>query len=207
MPEPPTGLDGWPLLRASQSAALTIPNTGEVVTIDAGGLLIHPTDKKPIGERLALSARHLAYGEDVVSSGPRYKDNIQNGNKVSVAFSNHAEGLVGGEHGEVDGFAIAGADTHFVWADAFIDGDSVSVFSEEIEKPVFLRYAWTRNPANANLYNAVGLPATPFEAKVNESFSIGYFQADQTNIEQGQSTTLSWKVYGATTITLGRIDK
>jgi sialate O-acetylesterase len=63
--------------------------------------------------------------------------------------------------GTVKGFAIAGEDRKFVWADARIDGDSVIVSSPKVMKPVAVRYGWADNPI-ANLYNRAGLPASPF---------------------------------------------
>ena len=70
-------------------------------------------------------------------------------------------GLVakGGE--ELKGFAIAGEDKKFVWAEAKIDGDKVIVSSDEIAEPVAVRYAWADNPV-CNLYNEEDLPASPF---------------------------------------------
>jgi len=63
--------------------------------------------------------------------------------------------------GVVKGFAIAGEDRRFVWADARIDGDAVIVASPKVLKPVAVRYGWADNPI-ANLYNGAGLPASPF---------------------------------------------
>jgi len=59
------------------------------------------------------------------------------------------------------GFAIAGADGVFVWADARIDGDSVVVSSPTVPQPTDVRYAWADSPV-CNLYNKAGLPASPF---------------------------------------------
>jgi hypothetical protein len=135
-----------------------------VVTIDIGEWNdIHPLDKKDVGERLALAARHLAYGEQgLVFSGPIYRAARVDGNKIIVRFSGTGGGLVAKGGGELSGFAIAGGDKHFVWAGARIEGDSVVVFSEEVAKPLFVRYGWADNPEGANLCNVEGLPASPF---------------------------------------------
>jgi sialate O-acetylesterase len=86
------------------------------------------------------------------------------GDRVVVQFDHVGGGLTtrGGGAGAVGGFAIAGADRHFVWADATIEGDSVVVWSARVPKPVAVRYAWDDNPTRANLYNRGGLPAAPF---------------------------------------------
>ena len=199
---PPTW-DAWPLLRDAQSSALTLPNTGEAITIDVGGEDIHPTNKEPVGERLALVARHVVYGDDVVASGPRFSGNrLRDDGSVVVAFDHIDGGLSAGGDGSVGGFTLAGGDGNYFWADGSIDGDSVVVSSASVSDPVTVRYAWAYNPADANLYNGAGLPAAPFEAPVDPGFSIGYFRTSRTTIEQGQSAVLSWQVYGADSVTL-----
>lgn len=83
------------------------------------------------------------------------------GNKIVVTFTNTGSGLVAGS-GELKYFAIAGIDRRFVWAKAKIENNRVVVWSEEVPNPVAVRYAWADNPEGANLYNAEGLPASPF---------------------------------------------
>ena len=63
---------------------------------------------------------------------------------------------------ELKQFAIAGADKKFVWAKAAIEGNRVVVWSEQVQDPVAVRYAWADNPEGANLYNKEGLPASSF---------------------------------------------
>ena len=65
--------------------------------------------------------------------------------------------------GHVKGFAIAGMDKKFKWAQARIQGNQVMLWNDEIKNPMFIRYAWGNNPDKANLYNAEGLPACPFQ--------------------------------------------
>jgi sialate O-acetylesterase len=167
--------DGWPGLREAQSMTLKLPNTGQAVIIDIGQANdIHPKDKADVGARLALAARHVAYGEDLVFSGPMYDSMKVDGDKVQIKFKDVGSGLTiaaapstqlsvpqGAAADHLEGFSIAGADHKFVWATAEIDGDSVTVSSPEVHDPQAVRYAWANNP-KANLYNKEGLPASPF---------------------------------------------
>ena len=153
----------WALLREAQLRTLSTPNTGLAVTIDVGEWNdIHPLNKKEVGKRLALAAQKVAYGDEhVVSSGPIYRSMKVDGNKIILTFSSVGGGLVA-KGGVLKSFAIAGADMQFVWGDAKIEGDNVVVSSATIANPVAVRYAWADNPADANLYNKEGLPASPF---------------------------------------------
>lgn len=154
----------WALVREAQLNALSIPNTGMAVAIDLGEWNdIHPGNKKPIGERLALAAQRIAYGEkDIVYSGPIYQSFRIDGNKMILTFTNTGSGLVSIDGEELSHFAIAGADKKFVRAKAVIENNSVVVWNETISDPAFVRYAWADNPDGANLYNREGLPASPF---------------------------------------------
>ncbi len=154
---------GWAVLRESQLSALSVPNTAMVVAIDLGEWNdIHPDNKKDVGERLALAALKTAYHENVVASGPLYQSAKVDGNKVVLSFTDIGSGLATRD-GEAPGdFAIAGADKKFVWANARIEGNTIVVSSDDVPNPQFVRYAWADNPANANLINKEGLPASPF---------------------------------------------
>ncbi len=157
------GNSNWALLRESQSAALTLPNVGQAITIDIGEADdIHPRNKQDVGLRLALAARRLAYGEDLVYSGPLYRDHVVEGARVILSFDHTGSGLVARGSSQPGGFAIAGVDGRFVWADARIEGNTVVVSSDSVKNPVAVRYAWADNPDRANLYNQEGLPAAPF---------------------------------------------
>ncbi|UJH90813.1 sialate O-acetylesterase [Antarcticibacterium sp. 1MA-6-2] len=156
----------WAELRESQLKALSSPNTAMTVNIDLGEWNdIHPDNKKDVGERMALAAQKLAYGEDVVFSGPLYKDYKIEGNKVIISFSNIGSGLVTDDGEDPGEFAIAGEDKKFVWAKTKIEGDNVIVWSEDVPNPKYVRYAWADNPDNPNLQNKEGLPASPFRIK------------------------------------------
>jgi sialate O-acetylesterase len=154
--------DAWPHLREAQwVSSLAADKGGLAVAIDIGDAAdIHPRNKQDVGLRLALSALAIAYDKDIVYSGPLYTGMAVEGNKVRLSFDHVGGGLVAkGER--LTGFAIAGADKHFVWADATIDGDTVLVSSDKVANPVAVRYAWGNNPV-CNLYNAADLPAVPF---------------------------------------------
>lgn len=175
----------WAGVREAQANALTLPNTGMAVTIDIGDAgNIHPPDKFDVGQRLALVAQHVAYGrKDGVHTGPTFKSSAVEGNKIRIAYENTGSGLVIGkapDHfyatlknpvppdlSKLEGFAVAGADNKFVWANAVIDGDTVVVGSDAVPSPVSVRYAWADNPS-CNLYNKEGLPAAPFRTDTLE---------------------------------------
>lgn len=155
----------WAELRQQQLQTLAVPNTAMAVAIDVGEWNdIHPLNKKDVGERMALAAEKLAYGDTkVVGSGPIYQSAKVEGNKITIIFSSTGSGLIakGGE--ELNQFAIAGADKRYVWANAKIEGNQVVVYSSEIPNPKYVRYGWADNPEGANLYNKEGLPASPFQ--------------------------------------------
>jgi sialate O-acetylesterase len=153
----------WALFRESQFKALSLPNTGMAVTIDIGEWNdIHPWNKHDVGARLALAAEKIAYGENIVYSGPLYQSSKVDGNKIIVSFTNVGSGLTTNDGEELNEFAIAGADKKFVWAKAKIEGDKVVVWSDEVTNPMYVRYAWADSPPYPNLNNKEGLPASPF---------------------------------------------
>ncbi len=151
----------WAELREAQSMTLSLPNTGQAVIIDIGDADdIHPKNKQDVGKRLALNALALDYGQDIVYSGPVYTSMSIDDNRIKLIFDHVGGGLVA-KDGDLSGFAIAGEDKKFVWAEAVIDGNTVVVSSPEVDNPVAVRYAWADNPV-CNLYNTEGLPASPF---------------------------------------------
>jgi sialate O-acetylesterase len=153
---------GWAMLRESQSAALTLPHTAQAVIIDLGEAEdIHPRNKQDVGLRLSLAARKVAYGEDLVWSGPVYRHHTVRAGQMVLTFDHVGSGLVA-KGGVLQGFAIAGADRRFVWAQARLEGNTVVVWHEAIPDPQAVRYAWGNNPDKASLYNREGLPASPF---------------------------------------------
>jgi len=154
----------WAELRDAQLKTLSVPHTAMAVAIDLGEWNdIHPLNKKDVGYRLALGAEKVAYGENIVYSGPIFKNAVVEKNTVVISFDNIGSGLIANDGEDLKQFAVAGADKKFVWANAKIEGDKVIVWCDRIAEPLYLRYAWADNPAGANLYNKEGLPASPFE--------------------------------------------
>jgi len=152
----------WAELREAQLKTLALPNTGMAVIIDIGEANnIHPKNKQDVGKRLAKWALGTTYGKKIVYSGPLYKSMKIEPGKVILSFDHVGSGLVAKGGGPLKGFAIAGEDRKFVWADAKIEADTVVVSSDKVPRPVAVRYAWADNPV-CNLYNKEGLPASPF---------------------------------------------
>ncbi len=135
------------------------PNTGMAVTTDVGGSL-HPLQKEPVGARLALAARAVAYGEKIEYSGPEYDSFKIDQSRVIISFKHLGGGLVA-KDGPLNGFTIGGADKKFFPAKAEIQGDTVVVTSEKVTSPVAVRYLGVRG-SEMNLWNKAGLPASPF---------------------------------------------
>lgn len=155
----------WATLRNAQQKVLSIPNTGMAVTTDCGEWNdIHPLNKKDVGERLALHARKLVFGENLECSGPLFDRAEFSDGSVSIYFKHSGTGLTTNDGEPLRYFAIAGADKKFVWATAKIEGNKVIVSNAEIKDPRFVRYNWADNP-EGNLYNKEGLPASVFEVQ------------------------------------------
>lgn len=156
-----------PELREAQFLAWQYtPNSAMVVTTDCGDAHdIHPAHKQPVGQRLALAARALAYDKHVEYSGPLFKAMRVGGNKVTLVFSHLGGGLVA-KGGALKGFTIAGRDDVFHPAQAEIRDNTVVVTSKAVRRPTAVRYGWANVP-DGNLFNKAGLPASPFRTDVN----------------------------------------
>ena len=155
------GESDWAELREAQFQALRLPNTGMAVTIDIGEANdIHPKNKQDVGHRLALIARAKVYGEDVPYSGPLYRRMEVEGSKIRLYFD-HADGGLQARGDSLQGFAVAGPDRVFHWAQARIERETVVVWNPDVLSPVAVRYAWADNPV-CTLINRAGLPASPF---------------------------------------------
>ena len=151
----------WGMLREAQTYALKLPNTGMAVITDIGDTDdIHPKNKQEVGRRLALQALNHTYNQALVCSGPALKSHKIKGNEVLLNFDVAAEQLVLKDNGN-HAFAIAGKDHKFYWAKATRNGSQIILSSPEVSEPVAVRYAWANNP-DLSLFNAVGLPASPF---------------------------------------------
>jgi sialate O-acetylesterase len=156
------GESAWASLREAQlQAAQKLRNVGVAVITDVGNEKdIHPTHKQPVGQRLALAARAIAYHEPIEYSGPIYQKMKIEGSKIILTFD-HVGGGLEARDGDLTGFAIAGADGKFVWAVADIKGKTVEAHSRLVAEPVAVRYGWANYPV-VNLWNKSGLPASPF---------------------------------------------
>jgi len=160
VPEPAES--DWAELREAQTMTLSLKKTGMAVIIDIGEAKdIHPKNKQDVGKRLALNALAKDYGKDVAWSGPMYKSMRVWKDKIVLKFDHVLSGLTTSDGEAPKGFAIAGADKKFVWADAIIKGKKVIVSSPQVPAPVAVRYGWAINPV-CNLLNGEGLPASPF---------------------------------------------
>lgn len=155
---------GWATLRDQQRQILSLQGTAMAVTLGLGEWNdIHPLRKKEVGQRLALAAQQLVFGDtQVVASGPVYQSMKREGNSLVLSFSECGSGLVSCDDQALHHFAIAGPDGSFIWAEAQIRGNQVVVSSDKISNPTRVRYAWADNPKGANLCNREGLPASPF---------------------------------------------
>ena len=154
----------WAELREAQTMTLSkLPNTGEAVIIDAGeGNDIHPRDKSIVGRRLARWALAKQYGIDIAYQSPTYNLMEKKGNAVVLSFEYVHQGWRPFDTEKILGFAVAGADKKFYWADAkIIEGNRIEVSCSKVSDPVAVRYAWADNPV-CNMMDGVGLPLTPF---------------------------------------------
>lgn len=157
--------DPWPYLRESQLKTLKVPNTAMASAIDIGEENdIHPKNKQAVGIRLAKGALKLAYDKNLVYMGPLYQSMELNEDTAVLTFSHTGKGLkVENKYGYLMGFAVAGNDQVFHYAQAKITGNNkVKVWSDKVSSIAAVRYGWANNPELANLYNSADLPATPF---------------------------------------------
>ena len=155
--------NNWPMVRAAQAqVAKELPNVGLAVTIDCSEKKeIHPVDKRPVGERLALLAQAKVYGQSVAFSGPVFKTFEKSGNALLLQFD-YSDGLYLDGTG---GFEICGADGRFVPAMPEVVNNEVKISSPEVAEPVGARYGWF-NWGEISLFNTAGLPAAPFTSNI-----------------------------------------
>ncbi|MGL1956717.1 MAG: sialate O-acetylesterase [Colwellia sp.] len=156
----------WAELRQAQTDALALANTGMAVTLDIGNADdIHPRNKADVGKRLWLAAKHVAFNEHLVYSGPIFSSmkikTLDSNNGLLITYQDSGNGLQTNSN-EVLGFAIAGKDNNFVNAQAKIINNEIFVYSEKIKKPTAVRYGWADN-SPANIVNSSLLPAVPFQ--------------------------------------------
>ena len=169
------GESNWPELREAQTMTMDrLPNVGQAVIIDVGeGRDIHPRNKQTVGNRLARWALANDYGFDILYRSPTYTSMKQDGNKIVLTFDSVGQGLYSFDIRTPQGFAIAGKDKKFVWAKAEItDKDEVTVWSDSVNAPVAVRYAWAENPI-CNMFSREGLPMTPFRTDDWPGVTVG----------------------------------
>lgn len=163
----------WMRVQEGQVKATALRKTGVAVINDIGEATdIHPRNKQDVGKRLALLARHVAYGQNgFVWSSPLYRQATREGNTMRVWFDHAGSGLKTRGTQPLKGFVIAGADGQFVPAVAKIEGATVVVSSAEVSEPRAVRYAWENNP-EANLVNSEGLPASLFRSDDHDELVV-----------------------------------
>jgi sialate O-acetylesterase len=184
----------WPAFRDAQTNMLLTPNTGMAVTIDiidSDPINIHPENKLEVGQRLAKWAMAKDYRQNVVFSGPIYKSNIVQGNKIIISFHSATigTGLLSKDNTVLKEFEICGSNNIFYQADAIIVGNTVEVSSPNVTVPTVVKYAYSASPIT-NFTNKEGLPATPFKTStwnnaivVNNSIISG---VEHTNLTSKQ---------------------
>ncbi len=172
--ESPAGGDGFARVRDGQKRVLELPHTGLVVTTDIGDAAdVHPRNKQDVGRRLARWALRDVHQRTLEVSGPLFKEMKVEGNTATIHFDHLGGGLIAGAKNGLEpvrelpadqlaGFAIAGPNQEWHWANAAINGPTVTLSSPAVPDPAAVRYAWAANPTRANLYNKEGLPAAPF---------------------------------------------
>ena len=150
------------MLREKQmTVCRTVAHTGLAVLTDCGEFdNIHPLDKQTVGYRLALQARKKVYGEDICADAPVFYRVVFEDGKAAAYFR-HTDGSLYVKGKKLLGFEIAGRDGIFYPAEGTVLTEKVSLWSEKVMRPAYLRYAWN-NYCEANLYGASGLPAAPF---------------------------------------------
>jgi sialate O-acetylesterase len=169
----PCGVDSWVVQREGHIKAMSMPNSGMIVTTDVSDFVSDARNRQDAGQRMALLALAKEYGQDIEYSGPLYTGSRVEGDSIVISFDHTGKGLMAGQKtglapvqeakdGVLKHFAIAGADKQWYWADARIVGSTVVARSDKVPAPVAVRYAWCSNPQAANLYNRDGLPAVPF---------------------------------------------
>ena len=168
------GNSEWAELRDAQASALQLPNTGMATAIDIGEANdIHPKNKKDVGIRLALAALKNIYHVDSSYTSPMYESMEVNGDSIIISFKNNPTLISKDKYGYINGFAIAGSNNVFHWAQASIRNNKIVVYNAAVKSPVAVRYAWADNPGTLNLYSSKGLPVAPFRTDMLPLSTVG----------------------------------
>jgi sialate O-acetylesterase len=151
----------WVFVQEAQARLVAqLPDVGCAVIVDTAEADIHPRQKRHAGERAALAARRVAYGEAVAGSGPVYRAMRVEADRLRLSFDPADGGLVARD-GLLKGFSLAGEDRLFFWAQGRIEGESVVLWSPDVPKPVAARYLFSEQ-CPWSLMNRAGLLASPF---------------------------------------------
>lgn len=157
------GNSTWARIREAQFQAAQATGNLIATAVDLGEAdNIHPARKREVGERLAGCALRQAYRREIAALGPVLEKVEFAAGEAILTFGEIADGLRLREGDRVKTMMIAGEDRVFHPAEVQIDGNKLIVRSDQVPRPVAVRYAWAQNPAAANLYNSAGLPAFPF---------------------------------------------
>jgi len=156
----------WAWMRESQMKILELPHTSIANTIDLGDVKkVHPKDKAPVGQRLALLARRDVYGQKLLAQGPQMKSVKIEGGNVTITYDN-AEGLTTTDGKAVRGFWVAGKSRQWKAVEGRIEGQTVVLECGDMPHEV-VRYAFCAVP-DVNLINAAKLPALPFRTDTDK---------------------------------------
>ena len=151
----------WAWMREAQLKALDLAHAGVANSIDLGDVKnVHPRDKLPIGQRLALLAARDTLGQQIEAQGPILR-NIEPRGQALVVHFDHAAVLKTTDSKAPSAFWLADDARQWVQANAKIEGNSVVLQAPDLSKPLYVRYAFVGKPA-VNLVNAANLPAYPF---------------------------------------------
>lgn len=171
--QPEPSRSGWAELREAQLMTLSLPNTGMAVTIDVGDPKdLHPTNKRPVGERLARIALAKSYGKKIAYAAPRMRSFRASGASIVVEFEQSEDALTVNGGDVLKGFTVAGSDKKFVPATAVLRGNTVIVSNPAVKAPVAVRYAWADDP-RCNLFTRSGLPVSPFRTDDWPEVTVG----------------------------------
>lgn len=156
--------DKYPILRKKQEiVSKTVPSCYMASIMDSGMEKdIHPKNKRPVGERLALLARGKIYGEDILCEAPELKSTEVQDGCILLTFANAGNGLnIRGK--KLNAISIEVNGSKLKQSKVSVQGEMLNIRAEEIRKDanVKILYAWT-GYCEVNLYNSAGLSAKPF---------------------------------------------
>lgn len=137
-----------------------IVNTNDLIRTDEIDI-IHPSQKEPVGKRLANLALNQTYGIDTIcAKSPNYKSYEIQDNQVILHFENVFDGFK--PDSLYVGFEIAGNDQVFYPANAVLNSNNtIALSSDQVLNPIAARYCF-HNFAIGNIYNSCGLPLFGF---------------------------------------------